>query len=219
MSSRPFVALTIVALVACESPRTPPPDTSSAAPPAVQEPAPAVTAAAAPAVFRVRLETSKGPIVIEARREWAPNGVDRIFELVESGYFDDVRFFRVVPGFVVQFGIHGDPATDAQWKDRVIPDDPVKQTNRRGTVTFATAGPGTRTTQLFINLGDNAFLDGQGFSPVGEVVEGMGAVDALYSAYGDTPTGQQQAMHAEGNAFLRRQFPRLDYIRTARLVK
>lgn len=193
------VLAALIAVAACDRPAPPP--------------------AATPAVFRIRVETSKGPLVIEARRDWAPNGADRLYELVEAGFFDNVRFFRVVPGFVVQFGIHGDPATDARWKDRVIPDDPVTQSNRRGTITFATAGPGTRTTQLFINLRDNTFLDSQGFSPVGEVVEGMSVVDAFHSEYGESPSAQQSRIHAEGNAFLNRQYPQLDYIRTARIVK
>jgi cyclophilin family peptidyl-prolyl cis-trans isomerase len=168
----------------------------------------------------VRLETSKGPVVIEAHRDWSPNGVDRFFELVEANYFDDVRFFRVVPGFVVQFGMHGDPATNAQWQDRQLMDDPVKQSNRRGMVTFAkSAMPNSRSTQLFVNLGDNTFLDADAFSPIGEVVEGLSVIEALYSGYGDTPTAQQTQIGAEGNAFLNRQYPKLDFIRTARVVK
>lgn len=217
MKSRRIVSMAVLALAACDKPAPPPQDSAGAAPPPAATPA--VTAAAAPAVYRIRMETSKGPVVIEARRDWSPNGVDRLYELVEAGFFDNVRFFRVVPGFVVQFGIHGDPATDVQWKDRVIPDDPVTQGNRRGTVTFATAGPGTRTTQLFINLRDNTFLDGQGFSPIGEVVEGMDVVDAFYSEYGEAPSAQQPQIHAEGNAYLNRQFPKLDFIRSAKVVK
>lgn len=207
-------------ITACDRPAPPPADSATATPPA----APAATppaAVAAPAQFRVRLETSRGPIVIEAHRDWSPNGVDRFFQLVESGYYDDVRFFRVVPGFVVQFGMHGDPATNAKWVGQPLNDDPVKQANRRGTVTFAQqmSVPNSRTTQLFINLQDNTGLDAQGFAPFGEVVEGMSVVDALYSGYGDEPTGRQTEIAAGGNAYLNRTFPKLDYIRTARVVK
>lgn len=206
-------------IAACASPDTQKADSAAATPPA----APAATtpaADAAPALFRVRLETSKGPIVIEAHRDWSPNGVDRFFQLVESGYYDDVRFFRVVPGFVVQFGMHGNPQTNAQWTGRQLMDDPVKQSNRRGTVTFAqTSMPNTRTTQMFINLQDNAALDADRFAPIGEVVEGMSVVDALFAGYGGAPSDQQPQIAAEGNAFLNRTYPKLDFIRTARVVK
>jgi cyclophilin family peptidyl-prolyl cis-trans isomerase len=205
---------------ACDKPAPPPADSAAATPPA---PAPAVTPAAdqAPATFRVRLETSKGPIVIEAHRDWSPNGVDRFYQLVQEGYYDDVRFFRVVPPFVVQFGMHGDPARNAQWANKGLIDEPVKQTNRRGTVTYAkSAAPNSRTTQLFINLADNSgMLDQQGFAPFGEVVEGMSVVDRLYSGYGDEPTNRQGEIGAEGNAYLSRAFPKLDFIRTAKVVK
>ena len=157
--------------------------------------------------------------MIQLNREWAPNGVDRFFQLVEEGYFNDARFFRVVPNFIVQFGMSGDPATYAKWKDLRMTDDPVKQTNARGTVTFATSGPNSRTTQLFINLGDNAMLDQQGFSPIGTVVEGMSAVDRLYSGYGDPPQDQQSNIAAGGNAYLTQNYPKLDFIRTAKVVK
>ena len=212
----PIIGLAVL-LASCDKPAPPPADTTTTAPPPV-----ATTPAAdvAPANFRVRLETSKGPIVFELHRDWAPNGVDRFFQLVESGYYDDVRFFRVVPGFVVQFGMHGDPQTNARWVARQLVDDPVKQSNKRGTVTFAkTNMPNTRTTQLFINLQDNAALDADGFAPIGEVVEGMSVIDALYSGYGDEPTGRQGEIAAEGNAYLNRSFPKLDFIRTARVVK
>jgi peptidyl-prolyl cis-trans isomerase A (cyclophilin A) len=205
-------------IAACDRPAPPPADTATATPPPAAEPAaPTVTA---PATFSVRFETSKGPIVIRAHRDWSPNGVDRFYHLVESGYYDDVRFFRVVPNFVVQFGMHGNPATNADWVARPLMDDPVKQSNKRGTVVFAqTTQPNTRTTQLFINLQDNTMLDPQGFSPIGEVVEGMSVVDRLYSGYGGEPSEQQQQIAAEGNAFLNRQYPKLDFIRTARVVK
>jgi len=208
-----------VLIASCDRPAPPPADTATAtppAPPAATIPAPVT----APAMFRVRLETSRGPIVIEAHRDWSPNGVDRFFQLVELGYYNDVRFFRVVPGFVVQFGMHGNPQTNAQWVAQPLTDDPVKQSNKRATMTFAqTPMPNTRTTQLFINLQDNASLDAANFAPIGEVVEGMSVVDALYSGYGDQPSERQPQIAAEGNAFLNRTYPKLDFIRTARVVK
>ena len=203
--------------IACAEKAPPPADTATAAPP----PPPAAPAVpAAPAQFKVRFETSKGPIVIELHRDWSPNGVDRIYQLVEQSYFDDVRFFRVVPGFVVQFGMHGDPGTNAKWVAQPLIDDPVKQTNKRGTVTFAKTGmPNSRTTQLFINLQDNAMLDPQGFAPIGEVVEGMSVVDRLYSGYGGAPSDEQPRIAAEGNTFLKQSYPKLDYVKTAKVVK
>jgi peptidyl-prolyl cis-trans isomerase A (cyclophilin A) len=148
--------------------------------------------------------------------------VDRFYELVASGFYDNVRFFRVLPGFVAQFGIHGDPAVAEAWEKMSIPDDPVVQSNKRGTVSFATAGPNTRTTQLFINYRDNPALDGMGFSPIGEVVEGMQVVDSLYAGYGEGPPDgrgpDQGRIRREGNSYLEREFPKLDYIRTARIV-
>ena len=208
-----------VLIASCDRPAPPPADTATAtppAPPAATIPAPVT----APAMFRVRLETSRGPIVIEAHRDWSPNGVDRFFQLVELGYYNDVRFFRVIPGFVVQFGMHGNPQTNAQWVAQPLTDDPVKQSNKRATMTFAqTPMPNTRTTQLFINLQDNASLDAANFAPIGEVVEGMSVVDALYSGYGDQPSERQPQIAAEGNAFLNRTYPKLDFIRTARVVK
>ena len=144
----------------------------------------------APDRFRVRFETTKGPFVIEVTRAWAPRGADRFYNLVRVGYYDDVAFFRVIENFMVQFGIHGDPAVNAAWRQARIPDDPVTQSNKRGMVTYAMAGPDTRTTQLFINFRDNAGLDGQGFSPFGRVVEGLSVVDSLYSGYGEgAPSG------------------------------
>lgn len=210
----PVLAIAI-ASTACDKPAPPPADTATPAPPPVAA-TPTVTA---PAEFKVRLETSKGPIVIQLHRDWAPNGVDRFFQLVEEGYYNDVRFFRVIPNFVVQFGMNGDPATNAKWSENRITDDPVKQTNARGTVTFATSGPNSRTTQLFINLGDNASLDQQGFSPIGTVVEGMSVVDRLYSGYGDPPGDQQTNISSGGNAYLAQNYPKLDFVKTASVVK
>ena len=189
--------------------------------PDIHNPQSAAFSAQAPDSFRARFETTKGVVVIEVRRAWAPGGADRLYNLVRSGYYDGVRFFRVLPGFMAQFGIHGDPAVMAAWREQRIPDDPVRRTNLRGMVTFATAGPGTRTTQLFINYGNNDRLDAMGFAPFGQVVEGMDVVDQLYGGYGEgAPRGRgplQERIHAEGNAYLERAFPQLDYIKRARI--
>jgi peptidyl-prolyl cis-trans isomerase A (cyclophilin A) len=177
----------------------------------------------APDRFRVRFDTTKGPFVIEATRAWAPRGADRFYNLVKVGYYDDVAFFRVIENFMVQFGINGDPAVNAAWRQARIPDDPVTQSNKRGMVTYAMAGPDTRTTQLFINFRDNANLDGQGFSPFGRVVEGLAVVDSLYSGYGEGAPGgmgpEQGRAQAEGNAYLKGRFPKLDFVKTARIAK
>ena len=163
----------------------------------------------------MKFDTSKGPFVVEVHRDWAPNGVDRFYELVQSGYYDESRFFRVVPNFVVQWGINRDPKVSQEWRQKMIPDDPVKESNRQGYITYAKSGPDTRTTQLFINLADNASLDGMGFAPFGKVIEGMDVVQNLYSGYGQTP--QQNLIQLQGNDYLQSQFPQLDYIRTARV--
>jgi peptidyl-prolyl cis-trans isomerase A (cyclophilin A) len=176
-------------------------------------------AAQAPDSFRARFVTSKGEFVIEVHRAWAPRGADRFYNLVRSGFFDGTKFFRVLPGFMAQFGIHGDPKVSAAWRDQVIQDDPVRRTNLRGMLSFATAGPGTRTTQVFINYGNNDRLDAMGFSPFGQVVEGMEVVDHLYSGYGEgAPGGRgpiQAQMQAQGNRYLDAGFPRLDRITKA----
>ena len=178
--------------------------------------------ATAPAVFRVKFQTSTGDFVVEVHRDWAPLGADRFYNLARSGYFDGLRFFRVISGFMAQFGIHGEPAVAAQWRGQRIPDDPVKQSNTRGRLSFAMAGPNTRTTQLFINFADNSRLDRGGFSPFGQVVEGMDVVDRLYSAYGEGAPGgrgpDQGRVQAEGNAYLERSFPLLDYVKQAGVV-
>ncbi len=175
----------------------------------------------APATFRARFETSKGPFVIEVTRAWAPLGADRFHQLVTSGYFDNTRFFRVVEGFMAQFGAHGDPDVNKAWETLTIPDDPVIQSNKRGFVSFAMAGPDSRTTQVFINLVDNTNLDGMGFAPFGQVVDGMATVDSLYNGYGEgAPSGfgpDQNLIFAQGNSYLERWFPRLDFVRTARI--
>ncbi|WP_419948758.1 peptidylprolyl isomerase [Candidatus Palauibacter sp.] len=186
------------------------------------DPASAEMNATAPETFRARFETSRGTFVVESNRAWSPNGVDRFYNLVRGGFFNDVRFFRVIAGFMAQFGINGDPVIQGSWRDANIPDDPVLMGNTRGRVSFATAGPNTRSTQLFINFGDNSRLDEMGFSPIGEVIEGMEVVDALYSGYGEgAPNGNgpsQGRIQAEGNAYLEADFPSLDYIERATLV-
>src|ERR1700761_3532450 len=173
----------------------------------------------APAVYKAKFDTSKGSFVVEVHRDWAPLGADRFYNLVKNGFFNNARFFRVISGFMVQFGINADPAISAQWRNARINDDPVKTSNKRGLITFATAGPNTRTTQVFINFGDNAALDGQGFAPFGQVVSGMNVVDSLYSGYGEgAPSGQgpdQSRMQQEGNAYLMKDFGKLDYIKKA----
>jgi peptidyl-prolyl cis-trans isomerase A (cyclophilin A) len=183
---------------------------------------PAKLTAKAPETFKAQFNTTQGKFVIEVTRSLAPNGADRFYNLVRSGYFTDVAFFRVVSGFMCQFGIHGDPNVSAKWREATIPDDPVKGSNTRGTITFATAGPNTRTTQLFINFRDNAGLDAQGFSPFGKVVEGMDVVDKINSEYGDGPpfgSGPNQGrIQNDGNAYLKKDFPNLDYIKSAIIV-
>jgi cyclophilin family peptidyl-prolyl cis-trans isomerase len=171
----------------------------------------------------MRVETSAGAFVIEAHRDWAPRGVARLHELVQAGYFDDSRFFRVVPGFIAQFGIAGDPKVSSAWRSRTISDDPVVQSNKRGFLSYAMIGPDTRSTQIFINLADNSRLDAQGFAPIGQVVEGMEVVEKLYSGYGETSgggmrAGRQQKMFEEGNAWLDREFPKLDRLVRAKEI-
>ena len=171
----------------------------------------------APDKYKARFETSKGDILIQVEREWAPIGADRFYTLVKTGYLNGDRFFRVVPNFIIQFGIAGDPKLTARWKNANLQDDPVKTNNMRGTVTFATAGPGTRTTQLFINTNDNVRLDGQGFAPFGRVIDGMKVVDQIFSGYGEGPI--QPRIEFEGNSYLEKDFPNLDYIKTASVVQ
>jgi peptidyl-prolyl cis-trans isomerase A (cyclophilin A) len=179
-----------------------------------------------PEKYRVLFSTSKGDFTVEVTRDWAPRGADRFLELVKSGFYNDARFFRVIRSprpFMAQFGIAGDPALTAKWTDANLQDDPVKQQNTRGRITFATAGPNTRTTQLFINYADNSRLDSQGFSPFGEVISGMEVVDQLYADYGEGAPGgngpDQGRIEKEGNAYLTKDFPNLDYIKTATIVQ
>ncbi len=172
----------------------------------------------APEKYQVNMETSKGLITIDVTRAWAPNGADRFYNLIKNGYYDGCRFFRVVTDFMIQFGINGDPKLNTVWRSARIPDDPVKQSNLRGYITFATAGPNTRTTQLFINTNaqGNAFLDSQGFAPFGKVIEGMNVVDKVNAEYQERP--DQGRIQTEGNAYLEKTFPNLDYIKTATIV-
>lgn len=174
----------------------------------------------APAQFTVHLETTKGEIAIDVTRAWAPRGADRFYTLVKLGYYDDTAFFRVVAGFMAQLGIHGDPRVNDVWRNRHIDDDPPQQSNTRGMVSFATSGPDSRVNQFFINLVDNSRLDGMGFAPFGRVRD-MAPADALYSGYGEGAPGgmgpQQARIQHEGNAYLKAEFPQLDYIVRARV--
>jgi peptidyl-prolyl cis-trans isomerase A (cyclophilin A) len=173
----------------------------------------------APTTFKVRFETSKGDFIVEVQRGWAPAGADRFYNLVKNGFYDGARFFRVISGFMAQFGINGDPKVSAVWREQRIKDDPVQQSNTRGFIAYAMAGPNTRTTQLFINYGDNSRLDQRGFAPFGRVIAGMEVVDQLYAAYGEgAPQGRgpsQVRIQQEGNAYLTSSFPELDYIKKA----
>lgn len=189
------------------------PQGAPADPAALLNPASPAMTAQAPATYRAKFETSAGDFTIEVTRAWAPLGADRLYNLIKNGFYDGDRFFRVVPGFVVQFGINGTPAVSAAWKDANIADDPVTQHNTTGTIVFATAGPNTRTTQLFINYADNLRLDQMGFAPMGKVVEGMDVVQKIYPGYGQTPN--QDLIQSQGNTYLSQGFPQLDYIKKA----
>ncbi len=183
---------------------------------------PATLKAMAPDVYEVKFATTKGDFTVKVTRAWGPLGADRFYNLVKNHYYDSASFFRVLPGFVVQFGISGYPQVSRAWQTATIKDDPVKQSNRRGYLTFATAGPNTRTTQVFINLADNGRLDAMGFAPFGEVTEGMGVVGQLYSGYGEgAPQGRgpgQDLVASKGKAYLDKEFPKLDSIKSATLV-
>jgi peptidyl-prolyl cis-trans isomerase A (cyclophilin A) len=177
---------------------------------------PAKLTAKAPDTFKAKFDTTKGIFVIEVHRDWAPNGVDRFYNLVKNGYYDGVKFFRVVPGFVAQWGIHGDPAIAMKWLKSTIPDDAVKQSNLRGYVTYAKSGaPNSRSVQLFINLADNPNLDGMGFAPFGKVIDGMDVVGKLFDGYADGLRSLQGRIAEEGNAFLEKTYPNLDTIKRA----
>jgi len=177
---------------------------------------PASLKAKAPAVFKAKFTTTAGDFVVEVHREWAPLGVDRFYNLVRNGYFTNASFFRVVPGFVVQFGLSANPAANKVWSTAKIQDDPVVQSNKRGSIVFATAGPNTRTTQFFINYADNARLDHMGFAPFGTVVEGMGVVDKIFPGYRESP--RQDLITEQGDAYLKTNFPLIDKIKLARIL-
>jgi peptidyl-prolyl cis-trans isomerase A (cyclophilin A) len=176
----------------------------------------------APATFKVKFQTSAGDFTLDIVRAWSPAGVDRFYNLVRVGFFDDCRFFRIVPGFVAQFGMHGNPDVQQVWSTANIPDEPVKESNKPGYISYAKGGPNSRSTQLFINLRDNSQLDRMGFAPIGRVSEGMDVVDKLYSGYGDGPPSgsgpNQGQIMVEGNAYLNEKYPKLDYIKKATIV-
>jgi len=205
--SRPVGACLCLLLAACSTQPEPKRDAATAA-----IKAPAANPSGVPDVYKVKVVTSKGPFLIEAHREWAPRGADRFYELIQDRYYNDARFFRVIPNFVAQFGLAASPAMTKKW-DKSIDDDVVAHTNGVGTVTFATAGRNSRTTQVFINLRSNQTLDDKGFAAFGKVVEGMDVVEKLYSKYGDAP--DQDAITRRGNGYLKSSFPLLDYIKTA----
>jgi len=223
-TSRPFLLpfAVLLALGACARPSM---EADQAPRPAGSGAAAAATAPAAVPMDStlVRFTTSQGEFDVMLRASWAPLGATRVRDAVDAGYYDGARFFRALRGFVVQWGISADSARTAEWRGRSIPDDTVRQSNRRGTLTFAAGGPNTRTVQLFVNLRDNARLDAMGFAPVGEVVRGMDVVDALHTGYGEgAPTGKgpsQGTLSAEGEAYLAREFPLLDKVTTARVVR
>ena len=214
MFRRTYALAIVLALTACGKDNKPPQQAAATNP--LLNPQSQALQAKAPETFNARFETSAGAFTVQVTRAWAPVGADRFYNLVKNGFFDGTRFFRVVPGFVVQFGLSGDPAISARWHLASIPDDPVQQHNTRGTITFATAGPNTRNTQLFINYADNLNLDGMGFSPFGNVVDGMGVVDRIYAGYGERP--DQGLIEGRGTAYLASQFPKLDSIAKATIV-
>ncbi len=176
----------------------------------------------APETFKVKFNTTKGDFTLEITRAWSPLGADRFYNLVKAGFFTDVAFFRVIDGFMVQFGIHGDPAIASAWRGARIKDDPVKESNKKGYISYAMAGPDTRTTQFFINYGNNTNLDSMGFSPFGKVAEGMDVVESIYSGYGEgAPSGMgpdQGRVQLQGNEYLKKDFPKLDYVKSAVLL-
>jgi cyclophilin family peptidyl-prolyl cis-trans isomerase len=178
---------------------------------------PEVVAGPAPDSFRVALSTSKGDVEIAIYKAWSPHGADRFYQLVSEGFFDDQRFYRVIPQYIAQFGANGDPKRNDRWDDRKIPDDPAEQSNSRGTLSFASEAPNTRSHTLFFNLKDNPKLDPQGFVPIGRVVDGMTVLDALYDDYGDTP--KYRLVATLGNEYMNRMFPKMDFIRTARVQR
>ena len=221
-----ILILSILLYVVCKGKKEPLPEKEQAATQSYShllKPDEAELSAQSPETFQVKFETTKGDFIIEVHRSWSPHGADRLYYLAKNKFYDNVRFFRVIKGFMAQFGYHGDPEVIAAWTPLTIADDPVTQSNLRGYVTFAkSAMPNSRTTQLFINYGNNSNLDKMGFSPVGKVIEGMDVVDNLYGGYGEgAPRGRgpgQGRIRNEGNKYLNENFPKLDYIKKARLV-
>jgi cyclophilin family peptidyl-prolyl cis-trans isomerase len=179
---------------------------------------PAALTEQAPATYRARFETSQGVFVIEAHRDWAPNAADRFYNLVKNGFYDNARFFRVLSGFMVQFGLNGDPEVQRPWSSAGLPDEPAKQSNTRGIVSFAReSSPNSRYTMVFINYKDNSYLDSEGFPPFGQVIAGMDVVEKLYSGYGRANVPDQRRILSEGNAYLAAEYPKLDFIKRARV--
>jgi peptidyl-prolyl cis-trans isomerase A (cyclophilin A) len=232
-----FVVLTSIVLTAATaaaqtSPAKPAPKPAA---PAAAAPKPAAPAAAAPnrllspatltakapEMFKVKFDTTKGPVVLVLHRDWSPKGVDRFYNMTRNGFFTGVRFFRVMPNFMAQFGINGNPAVNDAWEKARLADDPPNgKSNVRGILTYGTTGqPNSRGTQLFINYKDNSYLDKQGFVPIGEVVEGMEVVDMLYADYGAAPQNEQGTLVSQGNKFMQTKYPKLDYIKTATVEK
>ena len=202
------VVASLLTLASCSSPNTA--NTEKKTEEAAKPPATPVAGS-----FKVLMATSKGDITIEVHRDWAPIGAQRFYELVQAGFYDNARFFRYVPNFVVQFGLAADPKVTKKW-DTTIADDPVTHVNRTGSLSFATAGPNTRTSQIFINLRTNQTLDDQGFAPFAQVTDGMPVVEKLYSAYGESP--DQDAIRLRGNSYLLSSYPKMDYIKTAKIL-
>lgn len=219
-----FLASSSLAQMPAAAPTPTPPQTPAQAKPPASEYdrtllKPALLKEKAPDTFQVKFETTKGDFVMDVTRAWAPNGADRFYNLVRHHFYDNMVIFRVVPGFVVQFGISSYPPVNAAWRGDTITDDPVKQSNKRGFVTFAMAGPNTRTTQIFINFKDDSFLDSKGFTPFATVnKEGMKIVEKLYDGYADNPTNEQGAIQEQGKAFLDKHYPKLDLIKHASIV-
>jgi peptidyl-prolyl cis-trans isomerase A (cyclophilin A) len=201
-----FCLAACLALIGCEAKKEEPPKA------AVKKDEPA------PDIFKVNLDTSKGSVVVEVHKDWAPVGVQHLYELVGRGFYNGDRFFRVTHAYV-QFGVNGDPQVSALWSTANLRDDPVKQSNVKGTVSYAKLGPNSRATQLFFNMRDNKELDKEGFAPIGKVVSGMEVVENLYSAYGDMPPRGQgpdpSQIEVQGNSYLENRFPRLDFIQKA----
>jgi peptidyl-prolyl cis-trans isomerase A (cyclophilin A) len=226
------IVLTAATAVAQTSPAKPAPKPAA---PAAAAPKPAAPAAAAPnrllspatltakapEMFKVKFDTTKGPVVLVLHRDWSPKGVDRFYNMTRNGFFTGVRFFRVMPNFMAQFGINGNPAVNDAWEKARLADDPPNgKSNVRGILTYGTTGqPNSRGTQLFINYKDNSYLDKQGFVPIGEVVEGMEVVDMLYADYGAAPQNEQGTLVSQGNKFMQTKYPKLDYIKAATVEK